>query len=338
VGHRRNAAYAWFALGCALAVALLAGLAEGYLRLFPLTDLHPYLGEASPLTGIFVPDQDFGVAYRSWDAFRDDNAPRIDAYLPLGRNTGDRKVWAMFGNSFIQAPAMLADVTRVALPDHLVFNLGRNEHLCVRLAQVKLLLENGLRPERVFIELMPVDLLPLGDQPLATMRVTSKGALTYEPRLPTGWAGELVEHSQLGLTAWVRAGRHKGNPRFNKRTLYQGIDETLQGDLHTLFANLARYTHYYQVPVTILLIPSYHQVAQNAGFGFQDALTALLRPQGYDVFDPRDAFRRHPDPESLYLPDKHLTLAGNQLLLGQLLGHLAAQNMVAHSEPEARRP
>jgi hypothetical protein len=338
VRHRRIAAPAWFTLGWALAATLLAALAEGYLRLSPPQELHPYLGEASPLTGTFVPDPDLGVTYSSWEGFCADNTPQIQQYLPLEDQAHGRKVWAMFGNSFIQAPGMLADVTRVALPDHCTFNLGRNEHLCVRLAQIDLLLRQGLQPERVFVEMMPVDVLPLGDQPLATIRVTSKGALTYAPRLPPGAAGRLVEHSQCALTGWARLGRHKGNPCFNKRTLYEGLDETLRDDLHTLFANLARRTQSHQVPMTVLLIPSYHQVAQNASFGFQDTLTALLRPLGYDVFDPREAFRRYPDPEGLYLPDKHLTLAGNQLLLSELLRHLAASNTLAHYGPEARQP
>src|SRR5262249_57908637 len=97
---------------------------------------HPYCGEASPPTGIFVPDPDFGVAYSSWDAFCKDNTPRIQEYLPLEDPAQGRKVWGMFGNSFIQAPGMLADVARVAVADHCTFNLGRNDHRCVRLARI----------------------------------------------------------------------------------------------------------------------------------------------------------------------------------------------------------
>src|SRR6516162_3402831 len=139
---------AWqFVLGFALAVVLLGGLAEGYLRLFPPRDLYPYLGEDCPLTGIYKPDDDFSVTYQSWEALRDDNADRLREYLPLGADAGGRRLWAFFGNSFVQAPGMLADHTRAGVPDHRIFNLGRNEHLFLRLAQIKLLLENGLRPE-----------------------------------------------------------------------------------------------------------------------------------------------------------------------------------------------
>jgi hypothetical protein len=312
----------WFALGFVVAGALLAGLAEAFLRLFPPKDLHAYLGEASPLAGIYLPDADFGVTYRSWEAFRADNAERLGPFLPGGSTTEERPIWAFFGNSFVQAPGMLADTARAAIHDHRIFNLGRNELLFVRLAQIKMLLAGGMRPERIFVELMPVDVLELGSQPLASFRVTGKGALTYEPRFPAGPLAWLVKHSRLAFTAWVRAGQHHANPRFNKRTLYEGLEEPLHGDLERLFGNLARLSHEYQVPVTVLLIPAYHQITQGASFGFQDTLAPMLRRQGYDVFDPREAFCRHAEPESLFLPDKHFNEAGNQRLLAELRQHL----------------
>src|SRR2546423_13948848 len=56
-----------FLLGGALAVVTLLALAEAYLRCFPPRDLHPYLGEETPLAGLYAPDEDFGITYRSWD-------------------------------------------------------------------------------------------------------------------------------------------------------------------------------------------------------------------------------------------------------------------------------
>ena len=64
-------------LGSALAVITLLALAEVFLRWFPPRDLHPYLGEESPLVGLYAPDQDFGITYRSWDAFLTD-ADRVE--------------------------------------------------------------------------------------------------------------------------------------------------------------------------------------------------------------------------------------------------------------------
>src|ERR671937_775564 len=104
------------AAGALVTVLGLAGLGELYLRRFPPKDLQPYLGDESPLTGPFVPDPDFGVAYRSWAAFRDDNAERLGEYLPLEHAADARPVWAFFGNSFVQAPGMLADTARSGVP------------------------------------------------------------------------------------------------------------------------------------------------------------------------------------------------------------------------------
>ncbi len=311
-----------FALGAALAGALLLGLAEVYLRLFPPRDLHPYLGEASPLTGLYQRDDDFAVTYRSWEAFRDDNAERLQPYLPLRGHAGRRPLWAFFGNSFVQANGMLADTARARVSDHRVFNLGRNEHLYVRMAQVKLLLENGLEPERIFMLLMPVDLLALGGQPLDTLRVSGRGALVYEPRYPAGPLGWLVRHSRTAFTAWARAGQQRGNPGFRPATLCRGPDETMRADLRRLFTNLARVTHEHRVPVTVMLVPAFEQIMQREGFGLQDALAPMLRELGYDVFDPRAAFLGAPDRPGLFLPDKHFNERGNQLLLGALLEHL----------------
>jgi hypothetical protein len=311
-----------FLLGSLLAVGLFGGLAEAFLRLFPPLDLQPYMGEASPLTGGYAPDEDFGVTYRSWDVFCRENAERLEPYLPLEGHADSRPTWAFFGNSFVQAPGMLADHARATVADRRIFNLGRNELLFIRFAQIKLLLEHGLKPERLFVELMPVDLLSLGRQPLSTLQVTGRGALTYRPSLPGAPADAVVEESRLFLTAWIRSGRHHGNPRFNPQTLYQGIPEPLLGDVARLFANLARIARAHGVPVTVLLIPAYHQVLRRESFGFQDSLTALLAPMGYDVFDPRAAFCAYPDKPSLHLPDKHLTAEGNRLLLAELLAHV----------------
>jgi hypothetical protein len=318
----RKTAFWQSACGAGFAVLLLAGLAEGYLRLFPPKDFDLFAGEASPLTGIYVPDADFAVNYRSFSAFSADNAERIGPLLPLA---GDGKpTWAFFGNSFVHAPGMLGDTARDRLTDHRIFFLGRNEPLVVRLAQIKLLLQNGLRPERIFIELMPIDMLTLGPQPLSSLQVTPRGALTYRARLPAGPLGWAVEHSELARLTWYRTGRQVGNPQFRAAALDQGLDPVLCDDLSCLFGNLARITGEHNVPVTIILIPAYQQVLRGDGFGFQDALTTLLRPQGYDIFDPRAAFLAAPEPAGLYLPDWHLTPRGNQLLLREMLAHVGA--------------
>lgn len=325
-----------FVAGFLLAAGLLACLAEGYARFFPPVDLYPYLGDDSPAQGIYAPDPDFRVTYRSWEAFHVDNKLRLDLYLPFSKFAAGPKLWAMFGNSFIQAPGMLADHARVLAPDHCVFNLARNEHLLVRFAQIKLLLEAGMQPERIFVELMPVDVAGLGEQPLTTVKVNAQGALVYEPTLPTGMLRPVVERSRLAFTAWTRSGRHKGSSQFDRRTLYQGVPARLHADVAELFGNLAQLVQSRGIPVTILLIPSFDQVVGGASFGFQNQLGALLRDLGYDVLDPRDAFRKASDPAALYIPDKHLSDAGNILLMNQIYQHLRGYRLTASSTKDVR--
>ncbi len=319
-----RAARAGFVTGFVLAVGLLAALGELFLRRFPPQDLHPYLGEASPTAGPFAPHNDFGVGYRSWEVFCADNAERLRAFGPFRGAADARPTWAFFGNSFVQADGMLADHARARVPDRRVFNLGRNEHLGVRLAQVEALLEHGLAPERIFVALMPLDTAPVGRQPLDTVHVTARGALTYRPRTPPGPAGALVSHSRLALTGWLRSGRHQGNPSFHPKHLNRGLGEPLRSDLERLFGGLARVARRYRVPVTFLLIPTYEQVMSGAPCGFQDDLVPLLRGQGHDVLDLRDAFRDQPDRAALFLPDKHFTPRGNEVLLAALLRHVRA--------------
>ncbi len=323
-----------FILGVALAWAALLGLAEAYLRFFPPRDLYDYLGDASPLTGPFVPDRDFGVAYRSWDAFREANAERLQPYLPLRGHADRRPVWAFFGNSFVQAQGMLADTARAALPERNVFNLGRNEHLFVRFAQVKLLLDSGLRPERIFVLLTPLDFVVVGRQPLDTVRATKRGALAYEPRHAAGPLGWLTRHSRTAFTAWARAGRQRGNPGFRDALVWRRPGEPLLGDTRRLFGSLARVTQAAGVPVTVILVPAYGQIFGREDFGLQDTLTPLLREQGFDVCDVREVFVNAPDRPGLFLPDKHFNERGNRLLLNELLRHLHYE---ARPEPVMER-
>jgi hypothetical protein len=307
----------------------MAVLAELFLHWYPPADIYPYLGRRSPLTGPFAPDSDFVVGYRSWQAFDDANRSALSSYLPFSRDA--RPVWAFFGNSFVHMPGMLADAARQRVHDRLIFNLGRNELLPVRLAQIKLLLEHGLRPERVFIAVMPIDVEPIARQPLDTYRVTARGAITYDPSWPAGAFGQLVRGSSLGRTAWIRC--RQALPRWRRPSLYEAVDDHTASDVERLFTNLAQVGRRHRVPMTIMLIPAYHQVAKSAHFAFQDRVARILKPLGYDVFDPREAYLGASDRNNLFLPDLHFNARGNALLLEELLKHQPVQSLLARAEP-----
>ncbi|MGF1582220.1 MAG: hypothetical protein ACFCD0_23085 [Gemmataceae bacterium] len=311
-----------FLAGWALAVTVCCGLAEVYLRWQPPEDQYPYLGEDSPLTGIYKPDEDFGVTYKDWNALKTENTQKWTEYELVLEGEEDLPVWAFFGNSFVHAPGMLADQMRASVKHHKIFNLGKNVPVLLRLAQMKLFLEHGLEPERMFLSFLPVDSLVIGAFPLETVHVTMKGALTYRPTIPTGPVGCLIARSRLGFTAWVRTGGHVGNWQYSRKRRHGKIDPVFLADLRTLFGNLSKIAGNHDVPVTVILIPEHNQIVRGRGFGFQDDVGKILREVGIDAFDPRQVFLEHPNPRSLYLPDKHLSLEGNQLLMRELLAHL----------------
>jgi hypothetical protein len=92
----------------------------------------------------------------------------------------------MFGSSFVHAPGMLADTAREFVPNRHVFNLGRNEYLYVRAAQVDLLLAHGLRPERIVFAVQPLDAAVFAHQTVEMVHAGPSGAQAFDPRLPRG--------------------------------------------------------------------------------------------------------------------------------------------------------
>lgn len=318
----------WLSLvGFVGAVLLCALPAEMFLRYFPPAETFPGFQSS---VGILAADAHFGVGYRSWEAFRAQNAADLASLLtPI--EPDHRPAWIFLGNSFVHGPGMLVDHVRLAVPSRLVATLHRSDPLPLRCAQLALLEVHAPRVERMFAPLSTVDLLGLGEQPLATLRISADGALSYAPRLPPEPWAWMIRHSGLAAAAWSRTGRQRGNPEFDKRALDLRIDEPLRSDLHTLFANLARAVD--GLPLTVILIPSYQQLVRNVGDGFQQHLRALLQPLGYDVFDPLPALRRHPHPEELFLPDKHFSPRANRLLVEALLEHLHVPTAAVASPP-----
>jgi hypothetical protein len=308
-----------FTCGFLTAVAALLGAAELHLRSWPPEDLKPFLGDRSPAVGAFVADPDFGYTLRSFAELRARYSGRLEG---LVESADARPLWAFFGNSFVQAPGMLADTARAKLRERRIFHLGRNEPLELEVAEAAMLLDNGLRPERLFVLLMPVDCLLLGPRPLSTIRITRTGALGYRVRRPPLGLGWLIDRSRVAMAAWVRSGRHVGNPSFRRRRLLADPGATLLADLRRLVGGLARAAGRHHVPVTLILVPAYEQIRGDAPFEFQNAVKSLFRPDEIDVFDARAAFLAPADDPDLFLPDKHFTSRGNELLLDALVQHV----------------
>jgi hypothetical protein len=318
-------------LACALAAVFVLG--EVYLRVAPPADLAPYLPDAER-AGPFRADAKYGVQYRSLEALAADNPGRFEPYRPLFDNPHLPPTWAFFGSSFAQAPGMLADTARRFVPQRVTFNHGKNEQLPVRLAQAEFLLDSGLRPERIFLVFIPLDVYQFAQHGLDQYRATPGGSLAYGPRLPAV-GGALVRHSRLALKGWTRTTLHQNRPFFPASALHDRVDDAMRADVRTIFGHFAEAAARHRVPVTVVLLPDYEQLTRGAGFAVQDALAEDARAVGFDVCDVRDAFLAWPDKPGLFIPDKHFSEVGNRLLLAEILAHLKATDL---PDPAAVRP
>lgn len=319
-GRRRSR---WrFAIGFAVATISLLAIGEVGLRVVPPLAVQPYLPD-DDRPGPFRSDPVYGVQYKSWDTFKADYKEQFNPHEILFTSADPPKTWAMFGSSFVQAPKMLADTTRKHVPNRHVFNLGRNEFQYVRAAQIDLLLEHGLRPERIVYQLMPLDVSVFARQSFAMVKAGNGGAMAFEPRLPAV-GSSIVRNSRLALSGWVRAEMQNNIPLYNPAVMTRRMDSRILVEVDYLFARLAELQARYRVPVTVLLIPNHEQVTKGAGFAFQDELIRIAIKNGLDLIDVRDAFRNYNDRPALFIPDKHFTDLGNRILLAELVKHLHA--------------
>ncbi len=318
------------AAGFALAAVAVFALGELYLRVAPPGDLAQYLPDGDR-TGPFRDDPEFGVQYRSLDALAADNPGRFDPFRPLFHDPNAR-VWAFFGTSFAQAPGMLADTTRKHVPQRTTFNLGKNEAFPVRLAQAALLLDSGLKPERIFLVTIPLDSLAFVQHGLDQHRATPNGGLTYAPRVPT-LGGALVRNSRLALKGWTRTTLHQNRPFYSTSAINTRVDPVARADLRTVYGHFAKRCAQHKVPVTVVLLPSHEQVTRGAGYAAQQMFAEEARAVGFDVCDVCSAFRNWPDRAALFIPDKHFSDTGNRLLLAELVAHLKATDPRAADLP-----
>src|SRR5262245_8569168 len=200
VAARRLQSRLHFFAGFFVAAAALIAVGEVGVRVAPPRIVQPYLPD-DDRPGPFQSDPHYGVQYRSWDAFRDDYADALKPHEFLFAASDPPKTWAMFGSSFVHAPGMLADTARQQAPNRHVFNLGRNEFLYVRAAQLEFLLDHGLRPERIVFAMHPLDAAVFARQTVKMVHAGPNGALAFDPRLPAV-GGEVIRKSRLALAGW----------------------------------------------------------------------------------------------------------------------------------------
>ena len=307
-----------FFLGLVLGFVGAVLLGEGFTRLSAPDELQPFLGDASSLSGVYRPDPELGADYRSLADFRSEYADRLkELEQPPDQSP---RLWAWFGNSFVQAPGMLGDTAQETLPGVKMFYLRRNADLPRHVAQIRLLLESGLQPERIVLVLLPIDTTPIGKQPLRTVMVNRRGAMTYRLRPPPP-VDAIVCGSRLAMLAWVRSGRHAGNPAFRAKDVTEFVAPELQNDLSTILHVLGETARKHDASVTVLLLPNREQVFGTAGYAVQDFVRERCRAEGLDAFDARALFANEADKRSLFLPDWHFTDKANRMILQALFEH-----------------
>ncbi len=308
-----------FIVAAVAAAFCVLALGEGFAHFAPPQAVRDYFGYGEAADGIFRPDPELGADYRSFDSLKREFA---DIFAAIGPLQEPQPTWLMFGNSFVQAPGMLADTARAAMPDKRIVNLPRNVDLPLRVGQARLLLDAGLRPKRLIFVLLPLDLVHIGARPLAFIDVTPNGAITTRARWPEGPLGAVTNASRLAAIAWIRSGRSVGDPAFRREDVSNAPSPRVRQDLATILGVLARSARQHDVPVTVVAIPNREQIFGKHGLGFQAELATLCAELGLDFYDAAALFIADSDKQTLFLPDWHFSERGNRLLLGGLLAHL----------------
>lgn len=307
-----------FCLGLALGFFAAVLLGELLTRLCSPDDLDHFLGDASPSTGIYRPDPELGADYRSLEAFR---AEHSDRFRELEEPNQPHRTWLWLGNSFVQARGMLGDLAQADHRDIRMFYLRRNAEFPMQVAQMRLLLNSGLKPERVILVILPIDLVPLSKQPLHTILVNRKGAITYRWQAPAAPVDQLLHCSRLALLAWIRAGYNAEPSSFHIKQLVDEMPPSLTQDLTTVFRVIGQVSRQHDVPVTVLLLPNREQVFGQQGRAFQTFACDRCRIEGIDCLDASNLFLGETDKLSLFLADWHFTDKANRMVLDALYSH-----------------
>jgi hypothetical protein len=319
-----------------LAAGILAGLllplfaAEYYVHLKPPQDLEPYLGDAAP-SGIYRPDPVLRVDYKSIDDYTPFEAPRLADLKPLNV---EQSTWLFFGNSFARG---LSASVRERLPSHrILFFREAKDELHMRIAQLRLLLESGLKPERVFFTIIPIEVARYVIRPLKWVYVNRQGAISSKYNLPGEPINTVLEQSWLARLAWVRSKLHLADPTFRMSRITEAVPATAIEDFRTMFNALGEVSRKHGVPVTIVTLPDRRQILGESSFALQEQLSALIKSARLDKFDPSEDFLAYSDKRAIFLPDWHYTPIGDKLLLDALLKNLARPESVAAEGGPAR--
>jgi hypothetical protein len=306
-----------FVIGVLIGLCVPMIFGEAYVRLRPPADIQEYLGDESPLKGIYRPDPVLGADYRSIDDYHPTEAPPFAEIRPLNVP----QTWLFFGNSFAFGMSVTA---KKEMPSHrILFFREAKDRLHLRVAEARMLLENGLKPERMIFTLISGEIAAYVNLPLSSVYVNRGGAITYRVRMPPAPWNQVLIHSRLALMAWVRSGLYQANPGFRPWHITEIVPEIAVDDFRRLFGVLGELSREHGIPVTVIIFPDRRQIlSNNSKFTMQKMIIELGKESGLDVYDPSPLLLRYPDKKALYVPDWHYTELGYKMILADLLNHL----------------
>jgi hypothetical protein len=97
------------------------------------------------------------------------------------------------------------------------------------------------------------------------------------------------------------------------------VPKQVVDDFRSLFSAFAEIAEEKGVEISIILVPRTRQILKGADFAFQDTLGGLFQELGFTVIDPREEFLTANNRYELFIPDGHLSKAGNNIIIQLIL-------------------
>jgi hypothetical protein len=292
-------------------------LGEAFMRLRPPENVRQFLDGDPSLKGAYKSDPALRMNYRSPDQYAPAEAPKLAQIS----KSSPKPTWMVFGVSFAKGIAETAD--RVMPSHRILFFREINDRMNMRVQQARMILDYGIKAERLVFVLIPLEIARYTETPLSYFNINDKGSVVYsvrEPPQPFGW---IVENSRLALVGWARARRHNALPNFRLSTITENVPETVQDDFRLMFGELGKLSREKGVPVTVVILPDRRQVlSDGSNYMLQKTMVSLANEAGLDIYDPVQLLRAQPDRRALFAPDWHYTEPGYELVVRGLKEHL----------------
>jgi len=304
------------AAGVVLGLLLPLALGEAFLRVRPPENIRQFIDGDPALQRHYRSDPVLRMKYRSPDLYQPAEAP------PLAQieKSVSKPTWAVFGVSFGKG---ISETARRMMPSHrILFFREVNDRLNMRVQQARMILDYGIKIDRLVFVLIPLEIARYTETPLSAFNINKDGAVVYDLRMPPKPFDAVVKNSRLAMIGWVRARRHNAIPNFRLSTITETVPDTVRQDFRIMFGELGRLQREKGVPVTIVILPDRRQVLNDgSNYTLQKTMTSLAAEAGIDIYDPVELLRAQPDRRALYVPDWHYTELGYGLVVDGLNAH-----------------